>query len=58
MVNGIALVNQHAQNRQLRDRQHISKSNTSRFETPASSRRFFFLAIRLYRCSHAQPHRV
>ncbi|MFX3586668.1 hypothetical protein, partial [Ralstonia mannitolilytica] len=35
----------HAKNRHPRDRQHISKSNTSLFETPASSRRFFFLAI-------------
>lgn len=35
----------HARNRHPRDRQHISKSNTSLFETPASSRRFFFFAI-------------
>lgn len=35
----------HARYLHPRDRQHISKSSTSLFETPASSRRFFLAAI-------------
>ncbi|MFV8549980.1 hypothetical protein ACNRD9_17985, partial [Ralstonia pseudosolanacearum] len=37
-----------ARKRHRADRQHISRFNTSLLETPASSRRFFFLAICRY----------
>ncbi|WP_197328447.1 hypothetical protein [Ralstonia syzygii] len=37
-----------ARKRHRADRQHSNKSSTSLFETPASSRRFFFLAICRY----------